>query len=169
MKLFVVAAAVMLGSTPSPSETGVPEAASTREIERVARALEALVRVERAQLAVLRLSLEEQRISPLNDELRRVRGDLRDGAEEIAQWNAMREQQERAASEATRAGRSEEASELRAMIEQADEMIRSREDRLRGLERRIFELQDEIERARKGLAALEGKLEDLLAEPTTAP
>ena len=73
-------------------ELGTEVARVSRSLEQVSRALDTLVQLQKTNLLMQRLVMEERRISPLASDLRSAKSNLRHQEEELARENAYMEE-----------------------------------------------------------------------------
>jgi chromosome segregation ATPase len=150
---------------------GEDPAAVTGALERIGRTLDSLVALQRTNLLLQRILLEERRIEPLSDELRRARDEARSFDDEATALKAERERLEESLVEAVRGGREEEAAALREQQGMIDRIVEMHAARVESSRARIQQIELDLDRARRSIRILDERLEkaiDDALEPAPA-
>jgi flagellar biosynthesis chaperone FliJ len=164
---------VLLALASGPSHAQGPESAASLDglraevarvgdsLEQVSRALESLVVLQKTNLLLQQLAMEERRVAPLDRELRDARDHARYEADELTRTTAYRDEVKQRADEALRSGVDPDR-DLREVMSQMEREVELQEQQLATTERRIQELENELSRARRALLILEERVTEAL-------
>ena len=133
-----------------------------RSLDHIAHALQTVLGNQKVDLLIKRIELDERRLSPLGEELRRARDSVRAEQEEIAQMEGIQEQLQRQIDEAVRVGADPRSVEERQQQNHLETMIEVGRERLEAAERRVIDLENDVARGRDRIAILDEQLQELL-------
>jgi chromosome segregation ATPase len=152
---------------PSLDATSVARqlAGINRSLETISAALASLLEQHETIVLLRRIDIEERRLSPLGEQLRRVRDEAESRKEEISRLEAMIEEAEERLSEAIRSGSEADREALQQEKKQIESILQLQEEQLAGLDLRIREAEDDLARGRRAIRILDEQLQERLGEP----
>lgn len=169
---LVVVSLAFLAATTAPSVAADPEAppqaverrlASIAEsLERIAGTLERILSEQRVEVVIRRMELEARRIAPLEQELRSAREELRGRRANVEQIRTMRDDLEGRIDEAIRSGADPATLPERDEMRNLEAMLAFEESRVEEAERRVLELEQDLDRGRDAIRILDDTLRELL-------
>ena len=146
MKTATLVLAAVLGGTCSaqtPSDPSLPldelsaeVARVSRSLEQVSRALDTLVQLQKTNLLMQRLVIEERRISPQAGELRSAKSNLRNLEEELARMTSFTEETESELDAVAGSGTDQELG-LKNQLRQVERELELRTESVEATHRRI--------------------------------
>jgi len=155
-------------SVPLSAQAPEPEALQQdagiqQSLERVAAALEALLAYQETDLLLKRIEMRERRIAPLEDELRRHKGDLVTHKAELDRLETL---QREWGDRIREAGKTDEnaAEEWKRMEQEFELAYRDQSVRYEALQERVRLLEDDLIDRRKQIQDLEARLLDRIDE-----
>lgn len=132
-----------------------------RSLKEVVRLLEALLENQKGQLLVRRISLMEDRLAPLGEEIRRTDRAILDRGQEVQGLERMLADLEDEISDATLRNLEPPENEMR-MKEELERALENQRGQVETLERRKLELESELARGRREIEILDDQLSEFL-------
>ncbi len=162
---LAIGLAVVCGSVVVSAQQPDEIAALRGEIVRLNRSLELihdrlddLVTLQRTQLLIQRIGIEEQRVAPFSRELRDAKSDKRGQEEEMTRLESYRDEVRDGLAELARSGSDQETSGYRDELAHTERMLEMHTDQMRTTDGRIAQLESDLDRARRSIEILEEKL-----------
>ncbi len=129
-----------------------------RSLELIHDRLDDLVTLQRTQLLIQRIGIEEQRVAPFSRELRDARSEKRHQEEEMTRLESYRDEVRDGLAELVRSGTDQEGSGYRDELAHTERMLEMQTDQMRTTDSRIAQLESDLDRARRSIEILEEKL-----------